>query len=387
MFKSRNQYLKSNLENGDSVIARASISLYEGRGEFQLIVEHLEPAGEGLLQKTFEELKQKLSKEGLFDEKHKKKLSDFPKSIGVITSPTGAAIRDILTVIKRRYSPAKIIIYPVPVQGSGSADVIAQTIQMADERAEIELIILARGGGSLEDLWSFNDENVARAIHQCQLPVVTGIGHEIDFTIADFVADKRAPTPSAAAELVTPDKVELHKQVTSIYTKLLTQIRQKLQSHSQTLLHLEKRLPHPIRQLQSINQRIDDISMCIQQSTKLTISEKKSTLAKLSLRVNQNNPVHKLQSYREKCQYLEDHLRREVSDTIRKAEATLAQLSNTLHTTSPLATMSRGYAIVTKVDNDEIIRNAASLSVDASIKIRLAKGQVLSTVKEVIKDE
>ena len=205
MFRSANRHLRFAPENGREVLVRAGVSLYEGRGEFQLIVESMEPAGAGALQQAFEELKQRLLEEGLFADEHKQPLPAFPGTIGIITSPTGAAVRDIIHVLERRYARAGVIVYPVPVQGEGSAQQIAQAVDVANQRRECDVLILARGGGSLEDLWSFNEEIVARAIHHSVIPVVSGIGHEIDFTIADFVADQRAPTPSAAAEMVSPD--------------------------------------------------------------------------------------------------------------------------------------------------------------------------------------
>ena len=213
MFQNRNRLLQFRPENGNHVLLRAAISLYETRGEYQLIVEQMEPAGEGALQRAFEELKQRLFKEGLFAEEHKKPVPYMAARIGIITSPTGAAIRDILTVSRRRFPLADIIIYPVAVQGEGAAEQIISMLQTAQRRHECEVLILARGGGSLEDLWAFNNEKLARVIFKCTLPVVTGIGHEIDFTIADFVADKRAPTPSAAAEIVSPDQRQIDRQL------------------------------------------------------------------------------------------------------------------------------------------------------------------------------
>lgn len=195
MFKNRNRHLKFQPENGTAVLVKAKVSLYESRGEFQLIVESLEPEGVGALQLAFEQLKQKLMEEGLFAETRKKPIPEYPVSIGIITSKTGAAIRDIIQVLSRRYPLATIIIYPVSVQGTGSAEMISEAILSANKRNECDVLILARGGGSLEDLWSFNEERVAKAIFNSNLPVVSGVGHEIDFTIADFVADQRAPTP------------------------------------------------------------------------------------------------------------------------------------------------------------------------------------------------
>jgi len=247
MFRGRNRLLKFVPENGMEVLARAVVSLYEGRGEFQLLIEELEPAGEGALQKAVADLKQRLFEEGLFNEEHKQSLPAYPKTIGVVTSPTGAAIRDILTVLKRRYPAAAVIVYPVPVQGEGAAGIITKALETADRRAEADVLILARGGGSLEDLWSFNEEIVARAVYNLATPIVCGVGHEIDFTIADFVADKRAPTPSAAAEMVSPDQRELLSYIKLRENRIIAHMNQTLLRFRQTLLQMQKRiglLPH-----------------------------------------------------------------------------------------------------------------------------------------------
>jgi exodeoxyribonuclease VII large subunit len=208
MFKMHNRLVNFQPKNGQQVLARVRISLYEARGEFQLIVEHMEETGDGALRRQFELLKQKLFEEGLFDEAHKQALPFLPTQLGVITSPSGAAIRDILSVLKRRFPGIPVLIYPVPVQGTEAPQAIVESIHSAAKCQDCDLLILARGGGSLEDLWAFNEETVARAINACPIPIVTGIGHEIDFTIADFVADYRAPTPSAAAEFISPDHTE-----------------------------------------------------------------------------------------------------------------------------------------------------------------------------------
>ncbi|HHA18093.1 MAG TPA: exodeoxyribonuclease VII large subunit, partial [Methylophaga sp.] len=208
MFRNRNRQLRFKPENGMQVLLRVRVTLYEGRGEFQLVVEHMEEAGSGALQRAYEALKHRLGEEGLFDQEHKKPLPVLPEYIGVVSSPDGAAVHDILTVLKRRFPATNVILYPVAVQGADSITQIAKAIAEADQRGECDLLIVGRGGGSLEDLWSFNDERVARAIFDCRIPVISAVGHEVDFTIADFVADVRAPTPSAAAEIAVPDATE-----------------------------------------------------------------------------------------------------------------------------------------------------------------------------------
>ena len=382
MFKGRNRYVKFNPENGMEVLVRANVSLYEGRGEFQLIIESMEPAGEGALQRAFEELKHRLNKEGLFAEAGKIALPTYPTSIGIITSPTGAAVRDILHVLKRRYPTANVIIYPVPVQGEGAAETIAKTLALADHRAEVDVLILARGGGSLEDLWSFNEEVVAQAIHAVEIPIVCGVGHEIDFTIADFVADQRAATPSVAAELVSPNHRELLEFIDQLENKLSTRLRYSLQSLGQTLIQLEKRLPQPTRFVQMINQRVDDLYLRMQQGLRTVITEKQSSLIQLSGKVNQHSPAHVLRLYNERTKHIYETLQQQIRQKLKTIRTHMQQLTHNLNTVNPLATLNRGYAIVTQAD-DTIVREAQGLKTGESITTRVAKGHIHSTVTKI----
>ena len=384
MFKGQNRFLKFAPDNGMEVLARATISLYEGRGEFQLLVEYMEPAGAGALQRAFEELKQKLDREGLFAAVHKQPLPAYPHAVGVITSPTGAAVRDILQVLRRRYPLAYVIIYPVPVQGAGAAEQIALALATAHQRQEVDVVILARGGGSLEDLWSFNDERVARAIFQCQIPVITGIGHEIDFTIADFVADQRAPTPSAAAELAVPDRGELLHLLNLRQGKLLTYIRHCLGSHGRHLQQLQKRLPDPARHLQFISQRLDDTSLRIQQGIRILLARRQHSLLQASGRLSVVNPVQHLRLQREQTLAMAGRLRQGMAAYLQGLQAGLAGQTHALHTVSPLATLARGYAIVTH--NDTIVRDATAVQPGELVKARLAAGQLYSRVTKIEKE-
>ena len=386
MFKGRNRNLKFSPENGLEVVARASVSLYEGRGEFQLIIEQLELAGEGALQRAFEELKQRLNKEGLFDEAIKKPVPDFPHAIGVITSATGAAIRDILNVLQRRYPIANVIVYPVPVQGEGAAIQIAEMIKLADKRNEVDVLILARGGGSLEDLWAFNEEILARTIFQCKLPIVSGVGHEIDFTICDFVADQRAPTPSAAAELVSPNGAELKDKLTVFENNLHSSIKNTIDRYKHHLQQLDKRLPHPARYLQTINQRVDDLSIRLNQVTKTIISEKRSLIFKHLSQVNQHNPLQLLRFRKGYCESLTNRLHQRIKHLLETSTAELNRLGQALHTVSPLATLDRGYAIVSN-KGDEIIRDINRLKINDSIRVRLANGKIQSKVTKIEKTD
>ncbi|MFT5131847.1 MAG: exodeoxyribonuclease VII large subunit [Gammaproteobacteria bacterium] len=383
MFKNRLQSTKFAPENGMEILARANVGFYEGRGEFQLIIEHMEAAGEGALQRAFEELKQRLSKEGLFEEAHKQAIPAYPASIGVITSPSGAAIRDILQILNRRYPLASVIIYPVPVQGESSAQKIVDALHLAEKRRECDVIILSRGGGSLEDLWSFNEEIVARAIYENTIPIVSGVGHEIDFTIADFVADQRAPTPSAAAELVSPGTNEILNRLAQHEMKISRIMQYKLQLVTETLRQLDKRLPHPQRQLQNITQRVDDVSLRMQQAIKSTFAHKRTNLLKISSEINHFNPLQLLQLNIGKCQFLHEQLQNSLSHLLKNANTRIQHLAHALHTVSPLATLERGYAIVTYGDKNEIVRDADQLKSGDTIKTRLAKGEVESLVNSV----
>ena len=385
MFKNRNRHLKFLVENGLEVLAQVNVSLYEGRGEFQLIVERMELAGAGALQQMFEKLKQRLLEEGLFDKEHKLPLPAYPKIIGVVTSPTGAAVKDILQVLRRRYATAGVIIYPVPVQGEGSADQVAKTLSMANQRRECDVLIIARGGGSLEDLWSFNEEIVARAIYQSAIPVVSGIGHEIDFTIADFVADQRASTPSAAAELVSPDTMELKTRVTYLDSKLGLHIANLLNSQVKNVNQLFKRLPRPVNLLQNMFQRVDDLTIRLKHSTDKIIRLRRARLNQLAGDVREENPLHRLRSYRDKCTHLNKQLQDHCGHTLHTLTERLRFLSRALNMASPLSTLDRGYAIVTD-EHENIIRKADQVHENAVINTKLSKGSIQSTVNKIVRD-
>ncbi|MBI2969920.1 MAG: exodeoxyribonuclease VII large subunit [Gammaproteobacteria bacterium] len=385
MFRNRNRFLRFTPENGALVLVNATVSLYEGRGEFQLIVEQLEPAGEGALQRAFEELKKKLHGEGLFDDDHKKPIPAFPRNIGVITSPTGAALRDILNVLQRRFRLAGVIVYPTPVQGAGAAAGIAGMIALAGARRECDVLVLARGGGSLEDLWAFNDEGVARAIYACPLPVVTGIGHEIDFTIADFTADRRAPTPSAAAELVSPDQLELGQRLGYVETKLRARIRERLALVERHLVQIGKRLPHPARILQSLIQRVDDFSLRLLHGARRALVEKRSALLECSAGLNRHNPRQVLRLHVDRCAWLQGRLGRGIRQALERMRTRIEAAGNSLNVVSPLATLRRGYAIVTDRDK-RIVVDAAALAPGDPLNARFASGGALATVLKTWKN-
>jgi exodeoxyribonuclease VII large subunit len=297
MFRSRNQLLRFRPEEGMQVLVRAKVSLYEARGDYQLIAESMQEAGDGVLQRAFDALKAKLEAEGLFDPAWKKTLPTLPERIGVITSPTGAAIRDVLSVLRRRFPAIPVVIYPVPVQGKDAGREIAAMLDTASNRNECDVLILTRGGGSLEDLWAFNEEVVARALHACPIPVVSAVGHEVDFTIADFVADQRAPTPSAAAELVSPDQQEWLQQVSGLENRVTRRMQQQVLDTRQRMRWLEQRLKlrHPGQHLRQQAQRLDELEGRARLAIRSHFNNLKASLQEAIAALRQQSPGHRIQ--------------------------------------------------------------------------------------------
>lgn len=331
MFRSSAQRIGFELRAGLLVQVKAKVSIYPDRGDYQLIVDHMEIAGEGLLRQAYEQLVRKLSAQGLFEEKWKKPLPHFPTHIGVITSATGAAIRDVLTVLNRRFPALNVYIYPTKVQGTQAAPEIVQAIQLANKHAACEVLILARGGGSLEDLWPFNEEIVAKAIFESNLPIVTGIGHEVDFTIADFVADKRAATPSAAAELVSPNQLEVLQRFILLEKRLKNEMQKRLNYRSQSLDNILKRLRHPSQTIQALKDRL-----LLQKSRLIPTIQ----------------------------QILKDKSRQFIS------------MSRALETISPLATLNRGYAIVMQEKTSQVVRSITQVSKGDAVQIKFQDGDM-----------
>jgi len=373
-------------ENGAQVLARARVSLYEARGEFQLVVEHLEPAGEGALRRAFELLKQRLAAEGLFDEAHKKPLPVPPRQIGILTSPTGAALRDILTTLRRRFPALPVLIYPIPVQGAGAAQKIAAMLRTANARAECDVLVLARGGGSLEDLWAFNEEAVARAIYASRIPVVTGIGHEIDFTIADFAADRRAPTPTAAAELISPDRAEWFEHLTRLENRMRLASQRRLSHLQQALHNLQKRLQHPGRRLRDQAQRLDGLEQRLHHARRVTLRHAHARLAGLSARLHTQTPLHRMQQAQDQVGYYGQRLRSAVQRLMEQQRAGLHTLTRALDAVSPLATLARGYAIVRLVAAPNVLRNARDAAPGDTVHARLAQGSLICKVERTLSE-
>ncbi len=387
MFKMRNQLLGFKPDNGMQVLARARVSLYEGRGEFQLIIEHLEEAGDGALRRAFDQLKHKLASEGLFDVAHKKPLPTLPRCIGVVTSPTGAALRDILSVLKRRFPAIPVLVYPVPVQGQGAGEKIAAAIRSASRRQDCDVLIVSRGGGSLEDLWAFNEEVVARAIHDCALPVVSGVGHEIDFTIADFVADRRAATPSAAAELVSPDQADWLQQLRGFEQRLAQQLRAQLDRHQQRLNWLEQRLQQqePRRRLRQQAQRLDELEQRLKFAVLAHLRHNTARLAQGLVRLQRHAPAQRLAQLHAHIAQLTQRLHATLRLQLSQRRGQLTSLARALDAISPLATLGRGYALVTRSDGS-VLRRAVDVQTGEHVVARLAEGQLLCRVDDVKPD-
>ncbi len=382
MFRQRNMLCAFTARDGQKVLVRARIGLYEPRGEYQLIIDHMEDAGLGALKRQFEELSAKLLAEGLFAAERKRSLPILPKRIGVITSPTGAAVRDIMHVLARRFPAAAVLIYPVPVQGAQAAAEIVAALGLAVSRAECDVLILARGGGSLEDLWAFNDERLARAIVASPIPVITGIGHEVDFTIADFAADVRAPTPSAAAELVVPDSQEWCNGFQRFEARLQRCMIRRLEEHRKRLLWLSGRLDQvsPIARLSSRAQRLDELEQALLRAWRHIVGSSRSALNDRQTRLWQASPLGRVRDAASRYSALRVRLQTAGLEQTRRARERLLPLVRTLNAVSPLATLERGYAIVS-IEAGQILRDAADAPPGTLIEARLAKGSIRAKVE------
>ena len=382
MFRGANQRIRTLPREGDQIRIRGKVTLYENRGDFQIIVEHLEPAGLGALQQAFEALKARLQGEGLFDPARKKPIPATPRHIGVVTSPTGAAIHDILTVLKRRCPAIPVTLYPTAVQGQAATADIVQAIDRAQRHGLADVLIIGRGGGSLEDLWCFNEEAVARAIAACPIPTVSAVGHEVDVTIADFVADLRAPTPSAAAEKISPDQQDWLRRLAEQQGRLGQSARRLLQRLHNQLGHLSARLRDPRRELLEKAQRMDELELRLNKAIRDRLDQQKQKTDYLLQRMSAQSPRRTLKTASEQTQQLEERLTLAARHLLRQKDERLQHIAQTLHVVSPLATLGRGYAIV-KDDNDRIVRKAGDLVTGSQITARLGHGSVSARVTEI----
>jgi exodeoxyribonuclease VII large subunit len=385
MFRGRNAVLRMTPRDGQRVLVRARAGLFEARGEFQLVVEHLEDAGVGALQREYELLRAKLEAEGLFDPALKRPLPRAPGVIGVVTSPTGAAVRDILHILRRRFPAARVVIHPAAVQGKEAVPQLLAAVALASARAECDVLIVARGGGSLEDLWAFNDESLARALRAAPMPVVTGIGHETDFTIADFVADVRAPTPSGAAELVTPDGAAWRAGFAALDARLQQLATRRLRTEGEHLARLQRRLAltHPGARLQQGAQRLDELEQRLAGHLRFTLSEARLRAQRTIARLRDASPALALQRLGHRHALLDARLRASLPARLAALAQRHALAGRTLHAVSPLATLERGYAIVLREDG-ELLRDTADAPVGTRIEARLSRGRLRATVDEIV---
>ena len=384
LFRSQAQRLKFIPENGLQIQANANVSLYEARGDYQLIINQMQETGDGALRRAFDQLQAKLAAKGLFSAEHKKQLPLIPKGIGIITSSSGAAIRDILSVLARRFPSIPVFIYPVMVQGNEAKHQINQAIITANQRKECDVLLLARGGGSLEDLWAFNEEMVANAIYKSNIPIISGIGHETDTTIADYVADLRAATPTAAAEHCTPDGHQWLGQFHAYEQHIYQLIRNKIQQTTQNLDWLTKnlQLQHPGKQLQIKSQRLDELELRLKNCLKNQLSQANARFTADHARLWQYNPAHAVQRFKSEYLMLNKRLNANIKIKLHEPQERLAHLSQTLNIVSPLATLHRGYTLCTD-ENNNLIPSTQQLAVGQTIKTRLATGSMSSQIQEI----
>lgn len=375
MFKMANRNSTFRPQNGQQVLIRARISVYEPRGEYQLLAEFIESAGAGLLKQQFEQLKAKLQAEGLFDPASKKPLPAQVQRVGVITSPTGAAVRDIVTVLARRAPGIEVIIYPSQVQGDSAAAQLRNMLSTAIRRNEVDVLIIGRGGGSLEDLWCFNDEQLCRAVAACPIPIVSAVGHEIDFALTDFVADVRAPTPSAAAELVSPDQSHLLERISRLRSALFQAQRARMQQVVPKLINLSQRLLalHPKRRLEQQQQRLDELQLRLTASIKRNVLSAQQQQQYLDKSLRQLSPGKVLTQQKQYISQLQQRLKQAQQQQLKQHKQRLAQLSSQLNTVSPLATLARGYSI-TFDEKQQVVTSSIQLKSGDKVAIKLAEG-------------
>lgn len=388
MFRSANRSLSFRPENGLQVLLRGRVTIYEPRGSYQVVAEQMEPAGEGLLRRRLEALKAKLQAEGLFATEHKQSLPALPRCVGVITSPTGAAVRDILKVLRRRFPAVPVIIYPTQVQGERAKGEIAAALATAARRDECDVLICGRGGGSLEDLWSFNEEQVVRAIFDCPVPVVSAVGHESDVTLADLVADLRAPTPSAAAELVVPDARAWQQQVSSATRRAVATMRRDLRNRSHAHANLAGRLRrrNPRYLLRQHAQRIDELATRLRRAALQRVNRERARLLHARARLVGASPAAHCRDTRHRLDGQRLRMIAAIRVQLGNTRARLGALAAGLQVASPLATLERGYAIVTD-ETGAAVTNASQLKIDQTVETRLAAGRFTSKVTKTLDND
>ncbi len=380
LFRQNAARVRQALKDGLAVKVRGKVSLFEGRGDYQLILDTVEPAGDGALRLAFDALKEKLSAEGLFSAERKVPLPAHPRRIGIISSPTGAVIRDIISVFRRRAPNVELTLIPTAVQGREAVAQIVRALKLADARG-FDALILARGGGSLEDLWCFNEEAVARAVDACVTPIVSAVGHETDVSISDFVADVRAPTPSAAAELLAPDSSHLTRQVENLHRRLVMLMRNRLTHDRLRLEGMARRLRHPGERLRQQAQRLDDLDMRLRRAFERSLNTRRERLIRLETRLAGQHPGRQLALLRQRLDSLAERLPRAMREGLKARRLQLQSQVQTLHVVSPLATLGRGYSILLD-ERGQAIRNAAQTHTGQRLTARLGEGQLQVRVED-----
>lgn len=386
MFRGNNIRLRFRPEDGMKVLVLGRVSIYEPRGSYQFYINEMEPKGIGDLQLAFEQLKEKLAKEGLFDDGHKRAIPEFPEVIGIVTSPTGAAIRDIQNVLSRRFSLSRVILIPVRVQGKLAAQEITDAIDLFNEYGEVDVLIVGRGGGSIEDLWPFNEEIVARAIYRSDIPVISAVGHEVDFTISDFTADLRAPTPSAAAELVVKDKQELVTSIRNLKHQMANALEHKLEVYRNQLSHLMTRSVFTRAQapIEEKLYRLDDITQRLFRETKHNLRINRERVSQFKRIILSNNPVRRLGQLEEKLQKTGPKaLFKVIANIISKNRLELGRITGTLNALSPLSVLNRGYSIAFTVPDSKILKSISQAKVDSELKLRVSDGLINCKIKNI----
>ncbi|MBA6396268.1 exodeoxyribonuclease VII large subunit [Colwellia sp. BRX10-4] len=389
MFKGNNRRVRlasgSTPRNGQQVLVRAKVSLYEPRGDFQLIIEMMEDAGEGLLRQQFEQLKSKLNAQGLFAQQFKQAIPKNINTVGIVTSPTGAAVKDIISVLQRRNPAITIVIYPALVQGEHAKNDIVHAIDIANQREECQVLIVGRGGGSLEDLWSFNEEDVVNAIFHSRIPIISAVGHEIDTTLSDLVADLRAPTPSAAAELVSQDNSELQNRLQELSKRAQQLFTQKVKEENSYLKNLNHRLTQvqPERKLQQHQQKSDELNIRLDKAIKRELVRFKQKPEKLVRDLQHVDPTKVINQHQSTLRHLDDRLQRALDVSVKNKSEHFVSIIEQLHIVSPLATIARGYS-VSRNSHQQIVRTKDQVNIGDEISIQVIDGRILSQVIDKI---
>jgi len=381
LFRASARAIRFKISNGMGLILRGRISVYDQRGDYQFITEYLEPKGIGALQLAFLQLKEKLNREGLFDESRKKELPGLPRCIGVVTSSSGAALHDILTVLRRRQASVDVLILPVRVQGEGAAAEIAEAIRDFNRHGEADVLIVGRGGGSLEDLWAFNEEVVARAVSSSRIPVISAVGHEVDFTIADFVADVRAPTPSAAAEMVVKSREELDAHLVHLFRRLVLAADHLMSGRKSRIAGLVRALKDPSLLVGHLMQRIDDLSVRLERAFRSARQSRRESLTNYLHRLRLSKPALEVERNRERLIVRSAAMETAMARILERQREKISVSAAELHVLSPLATLDRGYSITRRPADGKIIRDSSWLEIDDILRLTFRKGSASCVVK------